>query len=254
MESSINRLIEYCRGIALEFEGRLNRIRSFVPNHNLTSGTANEVILRNFLAQRSAGRFNVCQGFICDPTNSDLVSKQCDIVVYDHINYPLVYSEGEIKVVFPQAVRMLVEVKTGLSKRDLYGALSNICVAKQMNFTLNGIIFAFQSPHLETTIKNLKEFSSKFPARFAPIAILLLDEGVIIHRWPGTELGGGENPFEVRVCKGKNSGIVIAFLLLLFFDAQMQSVFGGANIYNLMREMLVKETDPVDTELKFTGE
>ena len=81
MDSSIERMIQYCSGIAGEFEARLNRIRAFVPDHNLTSGTANEMILRDFLASLSTGHYTVGQGFICNPTASDSVSKQCDMGV-----------------------------------------------------------------------------------------------------------------------------------------------------------------------------
>ena len=105
-------------GSADEFLARLNRIRSFVPEHNLTSGTANEMLLRNFLSEYSSGKFALGQGFICEPTIPDrathhLVSKQCDIIIYDR-DYQLVHSEGEVKVVWPQAVRMVIEVKTKL--------------------------------------------------------------------------------------------------------------------------------------------
>jgi hypothetical protein len=49
MQTHADTFFEYCMGVAQEFEARLNRIRVFVK-HNLTSGTANEIILRDFLA------------------------------------------------------------------------------------------------------------------------------------------------------------------------------------------------------------
>ena len=249
METSVERMLKYCSSIAKEFEARLNRISVYVPNHKPSVGAANEIILRNFLSQLSTGQYSVGQGFICDPTESDLVSKQCDILVYDAHSYPLVYSEEEIKVVFPQSVIMLVEVKTGLPKRDLLGALENIRTAKQMNHILNGVIFAFESPHEDTVIKHLNESLVDLPLAHTPIAILLLKRGTIIHRWPGTELGGGESPFRVCVSKKRNSGVVIAFLLLLFFDVLMHGVWGGAEIVNLGRKLLDENTDTVIEKL-----
>ena len=242
MDSSIERMLQYCSGIAREFETRLNRVRAYVPNHKPSAGATNEIILRSFLAQLTTARYAVGQGFICDPSSPETVSKQCDILVYDQHQYPLVYSEGEIKVVFPQSVRMLIEVKTGLSKKDLWGALANISTAKQMNDLLNGVIFAFESPQTETVVKNLREYSANLSLRHAPIAIILLKRGAIIHRWPGTELGGGENPYKVCVSNSKASGVVIAFLLLLFFDVLMQGVWGGASIENMGRRLLAEST------------
>ena len=173
MDSSVERMLQYCTGIANEFEARVNRVRAFVPNHNPTAGAANEIILRDFLANLITARYKVSQGFICDPTASERTSKQCDILVYDHHQYPLVYSEGGIQIVFPQAVKMLIEVKTGLD--DLASAFDNIRVAKEMNYLLNGVIFAFQSPREETVIKNYLACLKDVPRRFWPMAVLLLD-------------------------------------------------------------------------------
>ena len=79
---NVERMLQYCSGIADEFAARMNRVRNYVTKHNLTSGTANETILRNFLTKLSSGRYRIGQGFICDPTTPDAVSRQCDILVY----------------------------------------------------------------------------------------------------------------------------------------------------------------------------
>lgn len=246
MDSGVERMLEYCSGIAKEFEARLNRVRAYVPNHKPSAGATNESILRGFLAQHTTAQYAVGQGFICDPSEPDTASKQCDILVYDQHRYPLVYSDGEIKVVFPQSTSMLIEVKTGLSKKDLWGALENIRTAKQMNHLLNGVIFAFESPRVETVIRNLQDYSTTIPLRHAPIAILLLRRGAIIHRWPGTELGGGENPYTACISKTGASGAVIAFLLLLFFDVLLNGVWGGASIENMGRKLLAESTDIIE--------
>jgi len=244
MNSSIERMVQYCSGIANEFEARLNRIRTFVPDHNLASGTANEIMLRDFLTRFSTGHYRVGQGFICAPTASDSVSKQCDILVYDHHNYPLVHSEGEIALVFPQAVKMVIEVKTRLNKGTLTDALENIRAAKQLNdTTIKGVVFAFKSLRQETVIKHLQQYPERLPMKHAPIAILLFDRGVIIHRWSGTELDGDENLYQVRASKDGDNAIVMAFLLLLFFEVQMRGAWGGADIVNMMRRMLEDRTD-----------
>lgn len=233
-------LIEYCTNLATEFESRRNRIRSFVPKHNLTSGTANEIILRDFLTQLSSKRFGVSQGFLYDPTNDEKASKQCDIIVHDQISYPLVYSDGNVKIIFPNAVKMLVEVKTSLKRPDLKTALENIRAAKRTNQMLNGIIFAFSSPNIKTVVENLESFSEEFSSKTAPIAILLLDKGAIIHDWSyGTNIHGQADTYSVRECESK---IVVAFFLLFFFDIQMMGTFGGANIKNKLIKLLKDKT------------
>jgi hypothetical protein len=236
---SVEKMLQYCTGIADEFDARLNRVRNYVTNHNLTSGTANETILRNFLAQLSSGRYRVGQGFICDPSAPDYVSKQCDILLYDYQNYPLVYSESGIDIIFPKSAKMVIEVKTNLNTNKLKNAIANIESAKELNYTINGVIFAFKSAKEGTLIKSLQTIAQSLNPHTAPIAILLLDKGLIIHRWPGTELGGTNTVFSVRKCK---HNAVIAFLLLLYYDIQLQGVWGGASIVNMFQEMLEKQT------------
>jgi hypothetical protein len=69
------RFFDYCISIAKELEARLSRKRVFVQ-HNLSSGTANEAILRDFLSNHAQSNVNVAQGFICNPFESDAVSRQ----------------------------------------------------------------------------------------------------------------------------------------------------------------------------------
>lgn len=100
MPTSADRLLLYCQKISQEFNSRLNRIKSFV-HHNLSTGTANETILREFLSTHAPEKFAVGEGFICNPFEDNQVSKQCDVLIYDKNNFPLVYSVGSIKVVHP---------------------------------------------------------------------------------------------------------------------------------------------------------
>ncbi|MCB0202204.1 MAG: hypothetical protein KDI03_19220 [Anaerolineae bacterium] len=250
-DSGTQRMLQYCSSIADEFESRLNRVRSYVTKNNLSSGTANETILRNFLSELSSGRYRIGQGFICDPAIANAVSKQCDILVHDYQHYPLVHSESGIDIVFPQSATMVIEVKTRLSTNDMKEALANIESAKRLNRAINGVVFAFTSSTERTILNRLTVFSQNLSSRTAPIAILLLDKGLIIHRWPGTELGGTSNVFFVRKCE---KSVVIAFLLLLFYDVQFQGVWGGAKIMNLFQDMLENQTSRFSDDIQLGSE
>lgn len=247
MDYDIDGMIKYCSGIASEFEARLNRIRNFVPDHNLTSGTANEIILRDFLSQFSSGHYEVGQGFICSPFDSNSVSKQCDILVYDRHNYPLVHSEGSVALVFPQASKMVIEVKTNLDKGSTHEAMENISAAMQLNRMICGVIFAFKSLHQETIVRHLKGYLENVPLKYTPAAILSLDKGLIIHRWP-SQLDR-KKFYQVRASKDGNNASVVAFLLLLFFDVQMEGVWVQASIANAMNQMLDNYTEKVDDDI-----
>jgi hypothetical protein len=210
----------------------MNRLRVFIKKHNLSSGNANESILRDFLAKHAHGEVRVGQGFICDPFEQVSVSKQCDILIYDQNNYPIVYSDGPITVVLPGAVRMVIEVKTRLNEEHLIAAVGNIMAAREVSPYSVGVIFAFRSIKYETIIKHLKNYTAP---NSSPTAILLLDQGIIIHSYaflrfreqmegdplkPTTTLGSTSS-YAIRRSKvvREKGTFVITFLLLLFFHA-----------------------------------
>ena len=250
MSTRADKTITYCIGIAREFQSRLSRMQVFVK-HNLSTGTANEIILREFLSSHASGDFHVGQGFMCDPFEDDKVSKQCDILIYNQNAYPVVYADGPVKIVCPESTGMVIEVKTNFSKGDLNSAIDNIASAMSLNQRILGVIFAFRSPRLQTVLKNLAEYPNTIGNTHKPTAILLLDKGVIIHQWGWSrrlDIESTTNPdisaYSVRVGKSDKSAIVVAFLLLLFFEIVDQShgLF-STNAINTAMEMLDIHTE-----------
>ena len=247
MSSRADNFFEYCVSVAKEFQSRMSRMRVFVQ-HNLSTGTANEVILREFLSKHAPGNFDVSQGFICDPSEKKLVSKQCDILVYNKNHYPVVYAEGSIKVVWPKSVAMVIEVKTILGKKDVTSAIENIMSAKRLNTSIVGVIFAFQSPSVATVIKHLESYPGQIPEELSPTAILLLDKGVIIHSWTWARDRQAERDkpeewknYAIRLGKEDRGAVVMAFLLLLFFQI-MQIGRNEADFINALNDMFEKYT------------
>jgi hypothetical protein len=239
-----DKLVGYCVGIAQEFQARINRIQVFVK-HNLTSGSANEDILRDFLIKHTPGAFQVGQGFVCNPLQENSVSRQCDILVYDQNRHPVVYEDGPVKIVWPDSVRMIIETKTRFQKSDIKAAIENIASAKvvkriqedQVDFT--GFIFAFHSVGLETVKKHLERCLALVPKENRPDAILLFDKGIIIRRSPETNRYGIEKTVDDR----HKGAIVLTFLLLHFFDVVWGHV--GIGIAEVLRQMQIKHTKRV---------
>ena len=264
MDSRADKFFEYCVSVAKEFQSRMNRMRVFV-RHNLASGTANEIILRDFLAKHASGNFNVSQGFICDPSYEDAVSKQCDILVYYKNSYPLVYSDAAIDVVWPESALMVIEVKTSLGRKDTATAIENIISAKRLNERIEGVIFAFKSPRVGTVMRNLEACSRLVDSEQLPRAILLLDKGIIIHNWGWAHERrvnvrspySDENiqrPYSVRVAKKDKGAVVVAFLLLLFFQAMQLGRGLEADFINALNDVLEKHTEPIITEFRKQGQ
>jgi hypothetical protein len=216
MYTSADKMLAYCQSIAEEFHSRRNRIRSFVK-HNLSSGTANESILREFLSSHVPTNYAVGQGFICNPFEENAISKQCDILVYDQAHSPLVYADGPVKIVFPDAARLVIEVKTSLGKKDTEQALWNIQSAKKLNRNIEGVVFAFKSPSPDTVRKHLTSFISLFSEQDLPRAILLFDKNVIIYM-PKDHFQQGPPRYSFTVPIDRKKGQVITYLLAVLLE------------------------------------
>jgi hypothetical protein len=231
----VSNLLAYCASLAGEFEARRNRVRHFVQ-HNLTSGTANEAILRAFLGSISAGVYGVTDGFVCNPVRGQ-ASKQCDILVYDH-RLPVVYAESGVTIVWPESALMTIEVKTSMMGRaDLEGAVENVSSVKRLDgsqATL-GLVFAFDSLAPETALSTLAGLPGDPHHR--PVAILLFQQGAIIQQANLSNVlrfGGGDSPYELRRCVGQSpSALVLTYLLLLFLRPQFQRSPGFAGSMDL---------------------
>jgi len=227
--------------------------------HNLSTGTANESILRDFLSRHAPGYIDVGEGFIVDLFGKRDPSKQCDILIFDRHHYPTVYADGPIKVVLPEAVRMVIEVKTVLEKKDVPSAIDNIAAAVSLEphaWDITGVIFAFGSCTYTSLRKYLKEL--KVPSN-APRAILLMERGIIIYNYdwlvykdaPAATL---QNPwFAYAARRSKNDdnkrGIVVAFLLLVFFHAIKAEGLLISTSTQTMIALLEEYTELLDKEI-----
>lgn len=236
---TVENLLAYCSSLALEFDARRNRVRHFIK-HNLTSGTANEAILRDFLTSISAHTWGITDGFICNPIRGTS-SKQCDILVHDR-RHPLVYAESGVTVVWPESVLMLIEVKTSMaSTDDLNDAIANIVAAKRTGSSLLGFIFAFGSLDPENALRVLSEAECEPKER--PVAIFLFDQGAFIQQRDISNAlgyGGGDSPYELHRCEGANpNALVLAYFLLLFLRIQLRWAPGFSSSNDL--EMAISQ-------------
>jgi len=239
-------LVQYCRSIADEFKARQHRISSLVK-HNLTTGTARETIVRDFLAEHCTGHYKVVQGFICDPTQIDRVSRQCDILVYNHLYHPVIHSEGQIKVVWSISVQMVIEVKTKLNKDTLYRAIENVRAAKALRSRMTGLVFAFESIGISGIIEHLESYAQDLPMMYAPHAILVLDKKLLIESnniWTPT---GERDVYQVR--EADNEGVLMTYLFLVFLANVTEPTLCSLAV-KAAQNLLVQQTKVVSTDLR----
>ncbi len=224
MEIGHAEFIQYCKMVADEFEERLRRIQIIV-DYKLPSGTAYAEILRSFLDEHSAGKYEVGEGFIVNPFVDGATSNHCDILVYDRIQYPLLDLEGDVRVVLPRAAAMVVEVEPYLSEERLVRAFDNVRSARRVYPYLSGIVFAFNGMEPAVMYQSMQDHAHEWPAASAPIAVINMEKGFIAHRAEkSTELGGGTSPFQVFELKEADPRAALEFLFLLYFSLQMQGM------------------------------
>jgi len=122
-------MIQYHKSVADELEAVKQRIRNLMSNpHWLTDGEVKESILRYILRRHLPDKFQIGRGFIF---TSEQCSKQVDLIVYDS-SFPLIFREGDLVFVTPDAVKAIIEVKAKTTTETLSLALDQLIQSSQI--------------------------------------------------------------------------------------------------------------------------
>jgi hypothetical protein len=108
----------YFRSITAEVDSLKNRIRNFVQ-HWPTDGEWKESVLRSILRRHLSKTIGVGKGFV---VGENRVSTQQDILFYD-TSKPILYQEGDLLILTPDAALGAIEVKTNPSQTQMREAL-----------------------------------------------------------------------------------------------------------------------------------
>lgn len=102
-----------------------NEAKSLFSKHMPSIGYVGEHILRQSLKEVLTSDFSVCQGFVFNTSSSDenILSKQCDIVIYRKANEAVMYSVGELKVINACYAVAVIEVKSSIRKESFFTTL-----------------------------------------------------------------------------------------------------------------------------------
>ncbi len=103
---------EFYRLKAQEFLNKLSQAQLLI-SHNPSRGYVGEEILRDFLSTSLPSCAKVTQGFVI---NGNSISPQCDIIIYDNINYAPIYSFGSVDLIPIESVYCVIEVKTNINR------------------------------------------------------------------------------------------------------------------------------------------
>lgn len=172
---------QYLNSIKEEFFTKINRVKQFVK-HAPSIGFGNEEVLRNFLKTHLPERFAVGTGFVY--LNNNAVSRQCDLLIYDQVNYAPFFKEGDFVIVHPEAVAAVIEMKTTLTKKEAHDSIDKIKSVKEVvekareqniKCYIFGVSFSFTTQLKLTTVKNwLQSYPNPLNKDMCPEIIIVL--------------------------------------------------------------------------------
>jgi hypothetical protein len=134
-------------------------------------GNEREASLRVFLETYLPKRYAIAKGEIVDSEGN--VSRQCDLIIYDAINSPLLLSGKDYRVFPAESVYGVIEVKSVLNGTQFQKAIENIRSVKNLhreNGKIAGVVFAFKAEqkrnavleYLTTQIQKVNKTLSPF--------------------------------------------------------------------------------------------
>jgi len=122
-------LKSYIESISDEVDVTKNRVRDLIGDSNWgEEGRFKENILKQILLNHLPEEYKVGTGFILrhDQNKKIIVSKQIDIIVYDHIR-PVLFKEGDFVILNDFMVLGIIEVKTRFRKNKFEKEFQKCC-------------------------------------------------------------------------------------------------------------------------------
>lgn len=162
-----------------EFEHTQTQIK-----HMGERGSEREAVVKSFLSTYLPTRYGVSSGEIVD--HHGATSHQCDLIVYDHYNCPLLLAGKDVRIFPAESVLAVIEVKSVLSANEIEDCVSKIRDLKNLtreNGPIPGIVFAYKSgwkenPIIRSTTELQKHYRQLQGHQFIDL-ICILSDGLI---------------------------------------------------------------------------
>jgi hypothetical protein len=160
-------------------------------SHSGSKGTVREETLKQFLRDYLPKKYSVSSGFIIDTKGNS--SNQCDIIIYDALNSPLILNKGEINVFPCEPVLATIEVKSCLGMKEIQDCIKKNKKVKNLirdNGYIASVVFAYTSGYKDKSIEKiseilLKEYETTKPNEYIDLLVVLDSGGLFIY-WRGS--------------------------------------------------------------------
>lgn len=141
---------KYFKSLSLELTALKDRVRDFINDaHWLSDGEWKEGVLRSVIARNLPSEIKIGRGFIMTPLG---VSTQIDILLYSSAS-PVLFRDGHLVIIQPEAVKGVIEVKTRLKQKDLKDAINKIKLIGEMLPKENNAFLAIFSYDIDSLNK-----------------------------------------------------------------------------------------------------
>ena len=174
---------EIFRGISQKMMQDFESISSQI-HHSGSKGEVREAILKKFLEDYLPKKYSLSSGEVIDREGN--VSNQCDIVIYDASNCPLILNQGDFNVFPCEPVLATIEVKSILDLSEIRDCLKKTKSIKNLKRPLGyigSIVFVYKTVYSENPLDKiskilLEEYENIEPHEYIDM-ICVLDKGVI---------------------------------------------------------------------------
>ncbi len=163
----------------VDFEHFNNQIK-----HLGERGVEREVGLAGFLQSYLPGQYAISSGEIVDVSGA--TSQQCDLIVFDSSNCPLLLAGKHYRIFPAEPVYAVVEVKSKLTISELGDAVEKIKTVKSLhreNGWIAGVLFAYKSSwktnQLHQIATHLQGMNAGIPWEKTIDIVCVLDAGLI---------------------------------------------------------------------------
>lgn len=128
-----------------------------LASHGTIVGTAREIALMEFFRGLVPRRFEVLSGAIVETVDGKISksASQLDVIVVDTFEYPTLLRAGDLAIVIPDSVRVVVEAKSDLEKgQTFFAALEQIGQARVLaGPSVLTALFCFGAPAKSGTLR-----------------------------------------------------------------------------------------------------
>jgi hypothetical protein len=167
---------EYFQALSQEIKSLQNRMRNFIGGaHWLTDGEWKESVVRSMLRRHIPKSVEIGRGFIVTATGN---SRQIDVLLYS-ADAPVLFRDGDLVFVTPDAVLGIIEVKSKLTTaaafREAVGKLAENAELAARNSPAEKFfgIFLFESElNLQEVLADLATSAAGNPARVIDLVCL----------------------------------------------------------------------------------